>query len=137
VSFDHVPDGYQADQLVGLQDRQVPDALLGHEVHDVAQVVARQADNQVFGHDGPYRRRGTVRADARKFPDDVALGEDTDRFVVGVDHQQHANAMLSEQAAGVEQRFVLSHRDDVPTFGAKNVLDFHDSLPHSQPSRVP
>ena len=71
--FDHIADGNDPHQLAVILNRQMADAVFGHQRHDRFHIVRRAAENHVAGHQRIRRliqQRGALIGQS---PHDVAF----------------------------------------------------------------
>src|SRR5690606_36813113 len=129
-----VADADDAGQPVAVHHRDVADAALRHQPHELGDGRRRVAGREVRGHEVPHRgaqHRGRVAAGQR--PDDVALGDDPHHPLAVVGDHERADVVVAQPGDGVGHRRVGRDRRDVPPLAVEDVLDQHGGrlLPRS------
>ena len=135
---DDIPDRDDADQLTVIEDGQVPDLVLRHDTHDVANLIVRDADDEVGCHDVPDERGtiivglgSTLQEDTSlpAFPQDVAFREDSLDVPVLVRDDDRADVMLVQDSDGVVDGLVRLDRHDTTPLVPQDVSDAHVAAP--------
>src|SRR6478672_2623944 len=121
----HVTDADDAGQLSVGDHRDVPDAVLGHRLHEVGEAVVARAGAHVGGHDLADGRLEDVRVGVQTAYD-VALADDPrDPLAVVADHER-ADVVLGEEGDQLAHRGVRTDGHHlVARLGLDHVVDLH------------
>src|SRR5699024_9595819 len=122
-------------ELAVLDDRDVPDAPLGHLCREVAHLVLGGAGVHVRGHDRADRFLEHCHAQAVQPPDDVTLGDDALDCLVPAGDDHGTDAVVGQEGEQVCHRVVRGDGDDIRALVAQNIRDLHAStlvLPRAQ-----
>ncbi len=127
--LDHVADRHDADQLVLLDHRDVPELAERHPLHDPPDGLGQSAGHHLAGHHLRQRLVERVRAALRQSPHDVALGQDADDAAIRPQHQQCTDPALRQRPDGARKACGGFDRDHIAALGGKNAFHGHGSPP--------
>src|SRR3989442_196279 len=122
--LDHVADADQAGKLAVDNDRDVPDPAVGHQPHQVVDVLVRTAGGDLRRHDRADPDLARVRRTVPE-PHDVALGDDAvHRHSVRADHDR-TDVAFGQQREKFGDSGFWGDGDDLVALTAQYVIDLH------------
>src|SRR6516164_710025 len=80
--FNHVAYADNASQLAVAKHRHVAHAMMGHQAHQVGEIIAKGRGDQAMRHDLLYLHRRNWLAVLRKRAHDITFGDNTENSVV-------------------------------------------------------
>ena len=99
--LNHIADRYDADDLILLYDRNMPELAVGHALHDGAHSLVLTTGDNLAGHHLSKRLAKHLRALLSQNPHDVAFGEDPNDSAIRSENEQCANFVLRQRSLAV------------------------------------
>src|SRR6266446_3157064 len=123
-----VADRYQADEAVLVEHRHMAEFAFRHAVHNAADRIVYVAGEDVTRHHLRNRQLHNGTSDIRHCAHDVALRQNADEALAGVEDDQRTDAVRREQLRRRRQIGCRFDADDVAALGGKNGLQAHARL---------
>ena len=125
TSLDDVADADDAHQAAVVDHRDVADAALGHELHELVDRRPQTAGGQLGAHeiaDGAFESAGAIGGERSH---NIALGDDARHIVPPVGHHQGPDVVLLQNGYSLTDGDVAGDGHDVCALVLENVLDQH------------
>src|SRR6266851_2163807 len=122
---DEVANADDADNRAVLDDRQVADAVHGHQLHRLVHAVLDPAGDDVLSHHLADRKLGHGVAEAIEPMDEVALAEDADMPAPAVGDEEGADIVLGKFARRFFDRVGSAYLVDHMIVMTQNIGDAH------------
>src|SRR6202043_4212020 len=94
--LDDIADRYDADDLILLDDWNVPELAVGHPFHDIAHGLVLATGDNLACHHLSKRLSQHLRALLSQNPNDVAFGQDPNDSAIRSENEQRANCVLRQ-----------------------------------------
>src|SRR5262245_33041701 len=130
LSFDGVADRNKADEPSALHYGHMADAALSHDAHDVGYFVVGRGDDRAARHPLGDLQEFERSARGGTGPQDIALSNDADHFVVLHDNER-ADVVSHHQVCHIGERIVRRAGMNMLALVRENIANVHD--PNSPP----